>query len=192
MSELFITSDTHFGHANILRFCSRPFFNIKEHDQALIDNWNSVVGPNDTVYHLGDVAFKCSMDYALNIMKKLNGTKHLILGNHDKLAKQFNNIRPNTWESVEYYAEIEHEKQYICLFHYPQATWHWAYKNAWQLYGHVHGNMKNSGKSLDVGVDCWKYTPVSFEQLKNIMDKVNVHEIIKNKWNKSDITPETE
>lgn len=91
--DKFVISDTHFGHKNILSFTSRNYSSIEEHDQAIIDNWNSVVGPKDIVYHLGDVAW--SKKAADKNLPQLNGVKHLIGGNHDKhqwLAKYFEKI----------------------------------------------------------------------------------------------------
>lgn len=67
-SNVWFTSDTHFNHKNILAFCHRPFEDIKTHDEALIDNWNSCVSENDIIFHLGDFAFS-SQQYALNIAK---------------------------------------------------------------------------------------------------------------------------
>ena len=187
MNKSWIIADTHWGHKNILGFANRPFANIKEHDELLISNWNNVVGENDTVHHLGDVAYRCTMDYALNIMKRLNGIKHLVVGNHDDdLALRMNNIRPNTWASIKYYDEVEYDRQRIILFHYPMRTWHWNYKGTIQLFGHVHGHMPPYGKSFDIGVDCWNYTPVSLEQVMAKAAKLPISEIIKNKWNKTD------
>lgn len=81
MSNIFFTSDTHFGHTNILQFCNRPFHSVQEMNEALINNWNNVVRPEDTVYHLGDFAFGGSQLWN-DVLSKLNGHIYLILGNH--------------------------------------------------------------------------------------------------------------
>ena len=81
-SGVFFTSDTHFNHEAILRFCDRPFTSIQEHDKVLIDNWNSVVGPEDTVFHLGDFCFGGFPKWK-EIREQLNGHIILIVGNHD-------------------------------------------------------------------------------------------------------------
>lgn len=78
---LFFVSDTHFGHEAILHYAKRPFSSVEEMDQAMIDNWNKVVGPNDYVFHLGDFCFKGSQ-YWDRILNQLNGHKFLVLGNH--------------------------------------------------------------------------------------------------------------
>lgn len=186
---VFFTSDLHLGHRKIIQYCNRPFANVKEMDEALIANWNRVVKPEDTIHVAGDVAFCCDMEYALSIMKQLNGKiKHLIPGNHDALALEMNNVRPGTWASIDKMPEIIVNNQRIVICHYPLATWHWSYKGVWMLYGHVHGTMKMSGKSIDIGVDCHNYTPLSFWDLKKIMDGLpNIHTIPKDKeWDKSD------
>jgi calcineurin-like phosphoesterase family protein len=79
--EIFLIADTHFGHKNILNFeaKARPFATIEEHNEALVENWNKVVRPQDKVYHLGDVAFGNNLHY----IKRCNGRKRLVLGNHD-------------------------------------------------------------------------------------------------------------
>lgn len=78
------TSDTHFGHAAVINLCSRPFTSVDEMDQEMIERWNAAVRPSDTVWHLGDFAHKCRPDRINWIFSRLNGTKHLIVGNHDK------------------------------------------------------------------------------------------------------------
>lgn len=79
----FFTSDTHFGHANIIRLCNRPFQNVEEMNEVLIENWNKVVSKDDTVFHLGDFAFGGSSVWN-SIIPRLNGHINLIIGNHDR------------------------------------------------------------------------------------------------------------
>ena len=83
MSKIFYIADLHFSHFNCLRFDNRPFSTIEEMDEALINNWNSVVSDEDTVYILGDM-FWCKVDKSIEILKQLNGKKRLIKGNHDR------------------------------------------------------------------------------------------------------------
>lgn len=96
MNRVFIISDTHFNHSNILKYESehRPFATIEEHDAELISRWNAAVKPKDTVWHLGDVLFGSD---SFHLLRHLNGIKNLILGNHDhypmeKYAEHFNKI----------------------------------------------------------------------------------------------------
>lgn len=79
---IFFTSDTHYGHANVIKYCNRPFRDIVEMREVLINSWNAAVGPADLVYHLGDFSFH-EREVA-TVLPRLNGRKILILGNHDK------------------------------------------------------------------------------------------------------------
>lgn len=82
----FFTSDTHFGHKNIIRYCDRPFDDVPHMNEMLIKNWNAVVSPEDEVFHLGDVALGPWVEWE-GILSRLNGTIHLIIGNHDRIFK---------------------------------------------------------------------------------------------------------
>lgn len=163
--SVFFTADQHWGHANIIRFQKRPFADVHEMDAALIHNWNAVVRPDDTVYHLGDFTFKDHDKY----LKRLNGTIHFIFGNHDKrkhaLAAGF--------ASVSDYSEVTVDGQLIVLCHYAFRVWRKSHHGSWHLYGHSHGSLPDDPHSLsfDVGVDCWDYTPISIHQVKERMAK---------------------
>jgi calcineurin-like phosphoesterase family protein len=164
----FFTSDTHFGHGNIIKYCNRPFKTSYEMDTAIVERWNTIVMPGDTVYHLGDFAFgrDATSEYISKLAKKLSGDIHLIHGNHEKIAKSMKWF----FKSMKDYDEIEVQGQRIVLFHYGLRTWHHDLRGTWHLYGHSHGGLAPYGKSTDVGVDSWNFTPVSFEQLKEYMD----------------------
>jgi calcineurin-like phosphoesterase family protein len=152
--------------------------------ETLIDNWNSVVGVNDEVIHAGDYAYTGSLNDAQNIRARLNGKIHLILGNHDKLAKAM----PRAWESISDIKEINISGQGIVICHYPMRTWHWSYRGYIHLFGHCHGELPSYGKSFDIGVDSWNYTPISFQQVINHAATLeNIHVIPEErKWNKSE------
>ena len=166
-----------FGHANIIKpeYCDRPFANVEEMDRELIKNWNSVVGPDDTVYHLGDFCFGSSKD-AVTYRFCLNGTIHLIRGNHEKAALNAQkNYGTAMFESVRDYAMLD-IKPYpsIVLFHYPIHTWDRKHHGAWHVFGHVHNNPCNAednGLCMNVGVDVCAFTPVSIEQVKEFMTR---------------------
>lgn len=162
----FFVADTHFGHPNIIRHCSRPFSCVEEMDETLIDNWNAVVHPNDIVYHLGDFAWKNISDY----LKKLNGKFILIIGNHDeKQLKQF----PKSIEKV-HYKFIKLNKKKIVLSHYPFESWNTKRYGTIHLHGHCHGTLGTFQKNrLDVGVDVHNYFPISFDQ---VITELNKHE----------------
>ena len=168
MHETWFTADTHLNHKAILKFCNRPFNNLEEMEERIIENWNDVVKNGDIVYHLGDFAIASEHKTVEEYLKRLKGQKHLISGNHDhqatKQAKGFAHITP--------YKEIKLDKRKIILFHYAMRTWHGMYSGSWQLHGHSHGGLFDdpSLKQLDVGVDSWDFMPINYDQISKAMD----------------------
>lgn len=170
MSRKFFTSDLHFGHNNILKYENRPFKDINEMDNQLIRNWNAVVGKNDEVYILGDVSFHKDPHKTLNILRKLNGRKYLILGNHDKQIIKDSKLREQ-FEWVQDYSKITIDGIKVVMFHFPIQVWDERHHNAIHLYGHIHSNVGKHimeydiPNSYNVGIDVNNYTPVSFEEI---------------------------
>ncbi len=158
-TKIWFTSDTHFGHPAIIRFCGRPFQDVGEMDRALVANWNAVVRPEDEVWHLGDFLHRSdrSPDHYLSL---LNGQKHLVVGNHDTESS-----KAKYWASVQAYKELMVEGQRMILFHYGLRVWHGCRKGSYMLYGHSHGRLPGNSQSTDVGVDCWNYYPVDLAQI---------------------------
>ncbi len=154
---IYYTADTHFAHSSILRMCKRPFKTIHAMDRALIQRWNERVGPDDTVYHLGDFAFGPVAE-GRKYFDLLNGRKHLIIGNHDKPS-----IKDWPWESVSETKMLDDGGKRIFLCHYPLAEWPSFYRGVHHFYGHVHGNRSVPG-AVDVGVDLWGYAPVTADE----------------------------
>lgn len=172
MEKIWFTSDTHFGHKNILKFCpeSRPCSSIEEHDQKLIENWQRLVAPNDRVYHLGDFFF-CNAVRARSILAQLPGKIHLIYGNHDKVISSNYDIRTK-FESISDYKEIYLDKIKICLFHFPIWEWHRIQHGSFHLYGHVHNSVKLPGRAMDVGIDTRTDMNLwSWEEIKKLLEK---------------------
>jgi calcineurin-like phosphoesterase family protein len=169
---IFFTSDLHFCHANIIKYCNRPFSSVEEMNEGLITNWNSVVKQQDTVYIVGDVIFAKDISIAESIFKRLNGSKVLIAGNHDKHMLKQERFRA-LFQSVHQLLEIKIGTQDITLCHYAMVVWNKSHHSAWQLFGHSHGSMADDPHklSIDVGVDCHNYTPISFDQIAEIMAK---------------------
>lgn len=167
---IFFTSDSHYGHTNILKYCNRPFSSCEEMNKIMIDNWNSVVTPEDIVYHLGDFGMG-SPQYLRNIFIQLDGQKILIKGSHDKSP-----ILYLGWEKIYDvklldFVSIDWDKQpSIFLSHYAHRSWPKSFHGSWHLFGHSHGRLPPYGKSFDVGVDCNNFTPISLEQVKERMD----------------------
>jgi len=176
---LYFTSDTHFGHANIINFCERPFSCVEEMDEQLISNWNRTVGKTDTVFHLGDFCLGGAEKW-INILDRLNGKIHLIMGNHDlrnlkaRVRDRFENV------SLEQHIMVANQKIY--LNHYPFLCFSGSYDGTWQLFGHVHTGKVNKGidyprltmlfpNQYDVGVDNNDYRPISFNEIKKRLAK---------------------
>lgn len=160
MAILF-TADTHFGHENIISYCGRPFNSIAEHDDALVANWNSAVNKGDTVYHLGDFAFM-KRDEVRSLRGRLNGTVHLVLGNHDRETV----VGGGLFASIVRYTEIKLGSTKVVLFHFPIERWNKMHHGSWHFHGHSHGTLKRVEENrVDVGVDAWGYRPVRLEEL---------------------------
>jgi len=153
------TADTHFGHARVIELARRPFASLAEMDETLIARWNERVAPGDHVYHLGDFAFA---DHNL-YLPRLNGEKRLIRGNHD----HSNRIRKaEGWRAIDDMLAIETDGVAIVLCHYGLRVWKRSHRGALHFYGHSHGSLPGDSQSIDVGVDCWDFRPVSLAEIK--------------------------
>jgi calcineurin-like phosphoesterase family protein len=159
---VWFTSDTHFGHANIIRHCARPFRDAVEMDAALAANWNAVVRPGDEVWHLGDFAHRNARS-AASYLRRLNGRVHLVWGNHD--GEETRGLP--LWASSQAYAEVTVEGQRLVLFHYALKVWNRSHRGALHLYGHSHGRLQGDAQCCDLGVDnpAWGYRPVSLPEV---------------------------
>ena len=191
-------ADTHFAHPNVIRFDRRPFSSVKEMDEKLIENWNFMVEPTDTVYILGDWIFLKAVDpLYMEIGMCLNGQKILIAGNHD--PKQFSKeqrCQLNIVEIAPVKEIVESDGSHVILSHYPMPFFRCDYKeDFYHFCGHIHTTREdaaletliksivlshevsgdNFGNILNVG--CMKpyisYSPQSFDYLKQIIKQRN-------------------
>lgn len=152
------TGDEHLGHENIIKYCNRPFKNAEEMDDTIIKNHNEVVGPEDTVFHLGDFTLK-GMAIAENYIRRLNG-KHIFLqGSHDKWLRDGKIM-----------IEQEIDNIYVVMCHYPMRSWPLSFHGSIQLFGHCHGKMINNKNQLDVGVDTHDFYPYPLEEILIILN----------------------
>lgn len=176
MSNIYFVSDTHFGHANIIRYSNRPYNNIQEMNEQFILNWNAVVKPEDTVWHLGDFAFMQLSEFK-KLLWRLNGDINVVLGNHDKLItnNQRELLAQGKIKSVQHYKRLDVEKSTIILFHYGMRVWEKSHHGSILCYGHSHGSLPPHGLSVDVGVDCKEiteeYRPIALNELLLYMKK---------------------
>jgi calcineurin-like phosphoesterase family protein len=160
--DTYFTSDHHFGHGAARGFYGRPFLSLDEMDYQMITRWNSVVKPDDEVWHLGDFAVHQSSDRVNHLLNELHGNKHLIVGNNDDAAV----TSCTGWLSVQAYAEITIHETKLVLCHYPFRTWRDMGKGSINLHGHSHGRLKPLLRQFDVGVDARDFRPVRLAELR--------------------------
>jgi len=159
VSKIYFTSDNHFWHKNIRKFCptTRQGETVEEMNALMIQKWQSQVEPEDIVYMLGDVFF-CRAEEAIAIMDRLPGQKFLVYGNHDKVIQSNSTLR-SKFVSVADYREINIDGKRLVLFHYPMYEWHKIHHGSYHLYGHIHsryGHLQHPGipgRCMDVGID---------------------------------------
>ena len=183
--KMWFTSDTHFGHKNILTFCERPFNSVEEMDNAIIERWNSKVGKDDIVFHLGDFAFASNKRWQ-ELIYRLNGKIYLILGNHD-VIRWPGDYTMSLFERVENQMMLKIDNKYkVYLNHFPFLCYDGTYRNpedcTIQLHGHVHERLGDTGKDAqrlqyrfpyqyDVGIDNNNFSPISWENILKIIYK---------------------
>lgn len=168
MAEIFLTSDTHFGHSRICEFTKddgeyvRPWRDVEEMDEALIKNWNDVVSPSDKIYHLGDVAIPRK---GLKCLSRLNGKKVLIRGNHDIYKLH---------DYTEYFYDIRgvgyHDK--FVMSHVPIHPDSMGRFKA-NIHGHLHWrrvmlNEKPDNRYFNVSVECTDFRPIHIDSIKSL------------------------
>ena len=169
-------SDLHFSHATLLRLGFRTGFGdtIEEHDELIVERWNSKVGKNDRGYILGDVSF-ANRPKTIEFLERMNGQKYIVFGNHDSTVKKIwaaQNSKPSNAIYQAYdYKEIVVDEQRLVLFHFPIESWHHVGRGSWHLHGHQHNNGDNFTEMarIDVGVDCFPDGPISFEEVREIL-----------------------
>lgn len=182
----YVSSDTHYYHKNVIKYCDRPFSNVDEMNEAMIKAHNQVVSPEDTWHFLGDFAF-CGASKHAYILGRLNAKKKIIYcGNHDwnwkpekllKLGWDEVHLKPVDWEysGVKFklchfpYAPYDHlgiETRYV--EHRPPREGH-----DWLLCEHTHNNWKTMENQINVGVDNWDFKPLSMDEIVEITKTTN-------------------
>lgn len=158
---IYFIADTHFNHANIIKYCNRPFNNTDEMNEYIIQKWNSVVNNNDTVYHLGDVGFG-SLQEVKGLVERLKGIKILLRGNHDF------KIGVNTWKEIGF-SKVYKKKiilNNLLLTHAPSEE---VEENQINIFSHIHDKPLDERfdkrNHICVSCDVVDYTPVSMEMI---------------------------
>ena len=194
--NIWITSDTHFGHTNIVgpeisswKSGYRDFKSLHEMNMALVDGINKYVKEDDVLYHLGDWSFG-GVQNILQFRKYIVCKNiHLILGNHDQhivdKEVKFDDTSFNPFElfsSVQDVLHLKLGKTEVFLSHYSHRVWNGSHKGVIHLYGHSHNSIPDYGRSMDVGVDVayrmfGEYRPFNIGDINRIMEKREVGKI---------------
>jgi calcineurin-like phosphoesterase family protein len=163
MPNIFFTADTHLGHCNILKYCNRPWQTHEAMNEGIIQRFNEVLRPGDTLYHLGDV---CHTQFPLkNFLDRLpNIQVHIIEGNHDK--KKLLAHPKVVWYGIYKKIQLSHG---LVLFHYPILSWNGRSRGDFHLYGHCHGKTPSLIRSMDCGIDTNKYYPYHFDEIEKLL-----------------------
>ena len=192
--NIFFTSDQHFSHTNCVKFDKRPFNSVEEMDEHFVKTWNKQVRKWDIVYVLGDFVWNTVKTHEyVELMKKLNGEKHLVIGNHDHIS--VSKAMKLGFKSACYECILKIAGQYCRVSHYPYRFGFWRNlwlmikgrrkpksfvkhfqkrpKNdgKWLIHGHTHSTNKVNGKAIHVGVTAWKYKLVPINELEKIILK---------------------
>lgn len=169
MSErkIFVTSDLHFSHEAVLKYNNRPWKNVLEMNDALIENWNRKVNKRDTVIIVGDFAWE-RHGYFLNV---LNGKKELVIGSHDKMPKKYLDSFSNVYMTKTF----DYKKRTFVAMHCCPRVWEKSHYGSICLFGHSHGRLNTYNLSFDVGVDVPqnRYSPINMDE---ILERVSVRE----------------
>lgn len=190
---IYFSSDQHFWHANVIKYCNRPYSSVEEMNEALVRNWNAVVQPDDDVYVLGDFSFALrSVELYSN---RLLGNKKLVPGNHDpicslnkhyrkaknqgELKKLFQAYEDRGWEILPENFELNiPEVGIVNLAHVPYDNEDSRYQEfkpyndgRWLICGHIHQHWKIKDKMINVGCDVWQGFPVHLDKIKDLILK---------------------
>ena len=161
----YFTGDQHFFHTRVITYCNRPYKNINQMHSEIIANHNKTVSPDDTCYHLGDLAFigKSQVQKLESIINKLNGTNILIMGNHDE-------NHPFTYMNMGFWSVhtglILPEDQRFKLVHDPASSI--TDKNSYWIHAHIHDMYRKFENCINVGVDVWDCKPVSLSKIRSM------------------------
>lgn len=158
---IYFTSDTHFAHTNIIKYCGRPFANVEEMNETMIARWNARVKPEDTVFHLGDFAMGPAENVGL-FLERLNGKVTLVRGNHDRSIdrmRTFGFIGAGDWLWFKW------NEQHYLLTHRPVREAMEYPPFDFNLHGHVHEKYARQGNRINVGVDVRGFEPKTLEEL---------------------------
>lgn len=197
---IWFTSDHHFDHKNVIKYCNRPFDSIEGMNEEMVKRWNERVSSSDTVYYIGD--FSLSFTAVEKYLNRLNGMKYLIMGNHDKCHPCFGKNREQSIQKYINHGFLSVELSYQFTLYLKSNTLHVLMPNIlqlhhmpyinhetdkerylkyrpidtgeWLLHGHVHDKWLVKDKMINVGVDVWNFYPVSLEQISGVIKETEL------------------
>lgn len=201
---VWIISDTHYHHKNICRgvtnwrtqdgkipvSSTRDFRDLDEMDSTIVNNINAKVGPDDTLIHLGDVAFGGFEMIGQFLDRLVCKNIHLVLGNHDHHIQNDREGIQNRFLSVQNYLETNIEGENFILCHYPLQSWNGLNKGFIHLHGHVHLSAQNkwgNGRRLDVGMDGNNMQPYKITEIVHMMDRRDIGSDMSNDHHMDDL-----
>lgn len=169
--NIWLTADTHFSHANIIKYTKRPYQTVLEMNDALIKNWNDIVDDNSIIIHIGDVTLESN---ASKYFDQLRGKLiYVVPGGHDHRwlkgwqdSQRVKVLPPLVTFEID--MNIGYPEVFVAC-HYSPRVWDRSHHGSYCFYGHSHGNLAGLGRSIDVGVDNFGYSPVSYKTLKYIL-----------------------
>lgn len=180
--RIFITSDTHFGHMNIIKYCNRPFETVEQMNETIIDNWNKTVGVNDIVIHCGDFCLGrgARQTAPREFRRKLNGKVILILGNHDD--KRCAYVADCGFNAAFFHYHIFGDSLMVChSLEYPPKR---DFNNVrFTFYGHVHNNdldpFNFATKRCNVCVDELDFKPLDITSFLTTEEYFDILKVVK-------------
>ena len=186
----FFSSDKHYGHRKIITMCKRPYSSLEDMEEDLLSKHNERVTDNDDYYDLGDIGYRCSTQHVVDMISRMNGKIHIILGNHDKPLRKAikNGMLADLFDSgkLEVYGSInpdtitakiiDIEGRKVILSHYAYRTWPGSFRGAIHLFGHSHGNLSDFYRSFDVGVDSNNGYPWEWSEIMKKIKTVSTEE----------------
>ena len=175
-SNTFFISDTHFNHDKEFLYKPRGFSSVEEMNEVIIENWNKVVAPNDTVYHLGDIVLS-DIEQGIDIIYRLSGKIRLAIGNHDTENKLARFKALGLFDDIQFGYRINYHHKKFLLTHYPQLTGNFDSSKTYSLHGHTHAVSAFCEYDMmySVGCDAHNCQPVAFEE---VIQDINNHKQI--------------
>jgi calcineurin-like phosphoesterase family protein len=203
--QVWLTSDLHVSHINIIKYADRPFTSVEEMNAALVELWNATVAPSDYVFVLGDAAMG-KLDDSLPILGQMQGHKVLVPGNHDRLHPMHKAKKGfNQWESrylneagfekiwpVEQRTDIGAKRGRVTFCHFPFEgdshdedrfnEWRPEDKGGWLIHGHVHSAWRQRGRQVNVGIDAHGGKLLPVEEVTTLVDRGVVEDLPRIPW----------